>query len=286
MPGLIDRLLGRGRDATTEQGASDEVAPGGRPSDTPGSAAASGGIYTSTLPGTLPASDDGRVGEIPLPPGVLVAGEEEGDEPVIWISSERVAGIDRLWSQLAAAFPETGLWPLVMELEIDPKGMSEIVSPPTAAGIRSFREVLAGWSSEVVRANMQVAAPSPDARPAGVDQLIRDLSGHLGLVAVSRPADTLAATGWMGAANYDQDPGDLSTLLRSWEDRFDAYVVGLGWDTVHVAVGRPPRDRKSARALAAEHYAFCLDNIEQGVGDVDKYAETLIDAPVWQFWWD
>jgi hypothetical protein len=76
-------------------------------------------------------------------------------------------------------------------------------------------------------------------------------------VAVNRPADVLDAIGWQGAANYDGDPLDMSTVLRSWEVRFDAYLVGLTTDTLTLAVGRPPRDLASALAIAAEHYAFC-----------------------------
>ena len=117
-------------------------------------------------------------------------------------------------------------------------------------------------------------------------RIVATLSGHLGLVAVNRPADILDAVGWMGAANYDGDPLDMTTVLRSWELRFDAYVVGLGTDTLTLAVGRPARDLASATAIAAEHYAFCPDNVQQGVGTIQEYAETLVDAELWPFWWD
>jgi hypothetical protein len=96
----------------------------------------------------------------------------------------------------------------------------------------------------------------------------------------------LGASQWFGAANYDADPVDRSTVLRSWEERFDAYVVGLGFDTLIVAVGHPPLDRRAATGIAAEHLAFCPDNIWQGVGTVREYADTLVKAPLWHFWWD
>jgi hypothetical protein len=112
------------------------------------------------------------------------------------------------------------------------------------------------------------------------------MTGHLGLVGLHRPADILDAVGWMGAVNEDGDPLDMSTVLRSWEVRFDAYVVGMGTDTLIVAVGRPPQDLASATAIAAEHFAFCPDNVQQGVGTIREYAETLVGAQVWPFWWD
>ena len=59
-----------------------------------------------------------------------------------------------------------------------------------------------------------------------------------------------------------------------------------GCPDAEVAVGRPPRDRKSATAIGIEHYAFCPDNIDQGVGELEPYAKDLVDATMWPFWWD
>ena len=131
-----------------------------------------------------------------------------------------------------------------------------------------------------------LADRTPGPRATSVDHIVAGLSGHLALVPVNRPADAVDAVGWMGAANYDGDPLDMSTVLRSWELRFDAYLVGLGTDTMTLAVGRPARDHASAMAIAAEHYAFCPDNVQQGVGTIAEYAETLVDAELWPFWWD
>jgi hypothetical protein len=78
----------------------------------------------------------------------------------------------------------------------------------------------------------------------------------------------------------------MSTVLRSWEVRFDAYLVGLGTDTLQLAVGRPPRDSAAATAIAAEHFAFCPDNIQQGAGSIREYARLLVNEQLWPFWWD
>ena len=131
-----------------------------------------------------------------------------------------------------------------------------------------------------------LADPGSGPRATSVDHVVAGLSGHLALVAVNRPADVVDAVGWMGAANNDSEPLDLSTVLRSWELRFDAYLVGLGTDTMTVAVGRPPRDLAAATAIAAEHYAFCPDNIDQGAGSIRDYAPLLVGEPTWSFWWD
>ena len=131
-----------------------------------------------------------------------------------------------------------------------------------------------------------LADPTPGDRPTSLDHIVSSAKRHLGLVALNRPADILDAAGWMGAANYDGDPLDMTTVLRSWELRFDAYVVGLGPDTLTLAVGRPPRDLAAATAIAAEHFAFCPDNIQQGAGSIREYAALLVGQRLWPFWWD
>jgi hypothetical protein len=112
------------------------------------------------------------------------------------------------------------------------------------------------------------------------------MEGHLGLAAVERPADVLDAIGWMGPVNYDLSPTEQSAILDTWEDRFDGYLVGLGFDTVTLAVGRPPRDLRAATAIAAEHLAFCPDIIFQGAGSIRAYAPMLVGTHRWDFWWD
>lgn len=280
MPGFLDRLLGRGRDADDDA----RAAPPDGGAGVPGRS--TGGPYTSAVHGALPPAEGGAVGDVALPPGVLVTGE--GGDLVIWISAAPVAGIGRLWPRLSAAFADSGLWPVIMNLEAEPAGMEEIFAMPRGpVSPRPVRDILSAWSSENDgNGSARLAAATAASGSASIDGLVEGLTGHLGLVPVSRPADLLAATGWTGAANYDQDPREQSAVLRSWEDRFDAYLVGLGWDTITTAVGRPPRDRATARAIAEEHYAFCLDNIDQGIGDVEKYGDELVGAPIWQFWWD
>ncbi|ESU50551.1 hypothetical protein P376_1471 [Streptomyces sp. HCCB10043] len=88
--------------------------------------------------------------------------------------------------------------------------------------------------------------------------------------------------------NHENDVARLCAVLRSWEDRYDARVVVLGFDTMIVSVGRPPATIEEARALAAEHYAFCPDNIDQSPPyDLDVYAgKAVLNQEAWSFWWD
>jgi len=67
----------------------------------------------------------------------------------------------------------------------------------------------------------------------------------------------------------------------------DANLTGLGL-TKSVRLAAPPATTVEALAVAAEHFAFCPDNVWQGVSPftLAGYAERLIDAAMWTFWWD
>ena len=109
---------------------------------------------------------------------------------------------------------------------------------------------------------------------------------RIGLAVASRPADVLAGFGWQGAANYHRTAAPLTVVLRSWEDRFGAAVMHVGFDTIDLLVERPALSRQAALAVAAEHFAFCMDNIYQGAGSISAYARQFTGAVRWSFWWD
>lgn len=86
--------------------------------------------------------------------------------------------------------------------------------------------------------------------------------------------------------NRTQDVGGLSAALRSWEDRFGAVLVELGFDSLVLSVAAPPTTASRALAVAAEHRAFCLDNFLMQKGDLRAFADGLVRVPHWRFWWD
>jgi hypothetical protein len=108
------------------------------------------------------------------------------------------------------------------------------------------------------------------------------------LVHARRSADVPAAMGWTGPTNHEHDVAVLCAVLRSWEDRFGLRVVALGPDTLTATVAAPPRTPEEAEAVAAEHFAFCPDNITQGHYDtLREYAhKALLAKHTWYFWWD
>ncbi|MEV0639531.1 DUF4253 domain-containing protein [Streptomyces sp. NPDC050619] len=133
----------------------------------------------------------------------------------------------------------------------------------------------------------------PDARAAEIADSLLDAGSwfkepRLALVPARRSADIPAAIGWTGPLNYEDDTARLCSVLRSWEDRFGIRVLALTFDQLVLSVAAPPATQEQAEAVAAEHFAFCPDNITQGHHETLRaYAEhEVLDQRVWSFWWD
>jgi len=247
--------------------------------------------------GPLPAADAGALAGIALPPGRIVTAQEGAGAPVAWVSTEQLSEdrLTELVRALAAVFPQTGLWPmqaLGLEGGLDrPWGDGEMDGPeediPEALAVLTRDEFDDGDENAEDGAVPAVTAlaptqPGPDLRPDELD--IRGAGGLL-LVPVARPADVPAELGWWGGTNYCMSGADFSAVLRSWEDRFGTVLVSIGFDTMTVQVGRRPETEEQLDALLREHYAFCPDNIDQGMPP-DAFRLGLPEWGYWNFWWD
>ena len=270
--------------------------------------------FRAARPGTLPTTSTIALGGVRCGPGTLVVPDPSIQNrvsvgpPVAWVGPTPTPRLHTLWLSAARAFPESGLWPVVLE-SLDGDGArpwrdGELAPSEDAPDGVDVAELLANaWSQAVEMGEEEpeelapfgATFPGLGATPATVPSddplgvlagVVVDLDGALGLVAVSRPADTLAVIGWLGAVNYDLPGHELSAVLRSWEDRFGAFIVGVGFDTVTLAVTRPPADLDEALPIAAEIFAFCPDTVYQGVGSLGELAESLVQNPSWSFWWD
>ncbi|MFC5291253.1 DUF4253 domain-containing protein [Actinokineospora guangxiensis] len=258
----------------------------------------------------------------PLPPGRLVLPEEEDTErPAFWLSDGPApAG---LWAALRAEHGRTGLWPLLLDALDDddedyrPWGNGEVLPGDMSdPGAHAPAELLARWWSEHTAPAEDDALPeaeraavtSPYGRSwpgaAGPRRLVVDpdrtaddlaahlLAGHptmrLGLVAADRGADALSTAGWTGPMNHFADTALLSSVLRDWEERYGARVVGVGFDTLVLSVAAPPTTHADALPVAAEHFALCPDNVWQGESPhtLFAYAQRLVGDHSWTFWWD
>ncbi len=249
---------------------------------------------------------------VELPEGRLVHGAEGDDEqPAMWVSNGPAT--EGLWTALLAAHAKSGLWPLLLDHlgghttrpwddgELWPAGVSD-------PGGWDAETLMAGWWTDHTLPSPEgLAVTAPYGQrwpglaaplPAGDDpdlhaadcvsfMLTDNPNLRLGLVATARGADSIAVAGWEGPANYETDTAKLSAVLRSWEDRFATRVIGVGFAELYLSVAAAPTDHATALHVAAEHFAFCPDNVWQGsVTDLAGYAHQLVDAPIWSFWWD
>ncbi|TDB87813.1 DUF4253 domain-containing protein [Actinomadura sp. KC216] len=275
-------------------------------------------VEVRRLPGDLPQlfdpSRDGdveRTLSVPLPEGDLVWPDPGYPQrrpllrPAFWLSDEPVRG--ELWGRLRAEHARSGLWPLLMD-ESDQPWASGQIAPEPVAEIGDYvpqafmSEVWSDWSELAADEDLDDLAPfgrhCPGPAAPGVpvddpdamaDRYARVLAGRglsLGLVAVDRGADTLTAVGWQGALNHNEWTAPLSAVLRGWEDRFGARVVGLGFNTLELSVAAPPITTRHAVQVAAEHWTFCPDILFQGPGTLAGYAEEIRGKTNWSFWWD
>lgn len=250
------------------------------------------------LANPLPQLNDDPTGTalgLALPPGRLIG---PAADPLLWCADEPAGPED--WTHLAPARKARGLHPVLLG------GIKELADWELAPGEASYpgdhdaEDVLAeywetyaeeelGYDAEEWPGLAEASAlkEDPDRRAAEIAGAAIG-EGHLkgariALVPARRSADIPAAIGWRGPLNHEQDVARLCAVLRSWEDRFGARVVGLTLNSLTVAVAAPPATEDEALVLAAEHFAFCPDTIET---DLDEYANSLLVKGSWTFWWD
>ncbi|MER5832786.1 DUF4253 domain-containing protein [Streptomyces sp. NPDC002130] len=260
----------------------------------------------ATLPNPLPtlaADPSGGSLGLRLPAGALLDTTDEGPwhEPLLWCADGRA--LPGGWAALEPA-RRAGLLPLVLETGDGHGGPERWELRPgevSYPGDHDAEEVLAEYWEEYAAPGEAWPGPAespdlggdPDALAAEVaDTLLGDggpfKEPRLALVPARRSADLPTAIGWTGPANHEGDAARLSAVLRSWEDRFGIRVTALGFDHLLVSVASPPTTPAAAQAVAAEHFAFCPDNVHQGTDPTLRaYAEhQVLNQRTWHFWWD
>ncbi|MGW2400786.1 DUF4253 domain-containing protein [Kitasatospora sp. NPDC001664] len=247
-----------------------------------------------------------------LPPGEFVDGVDGGDGPVLWVSAGPTT-VSR-WGRMLEEHPRSGLWPLLLDTEVPgetgrrPWNDGEL-RPGTASrpDLYDPGRLMARWWDEHLaeEAYPGTTAPfgavwpgpaprgarreSPEEAATAVAREVLARRPHcpLGLVAAESGAEALALLGWDGVADREDDTGAYAAVLASWEDRFGARLVSADASELVVSVAAPPPTEQAALRVAAEHFAFCPDNLWQGSeGTLPRYAATLVNSRTWTFWWD
>lgn len=249
--------------------------------------------FVSAVRAAAPADGEVMIAGLSLPAGTTVIAEGGTGDPVGWVTNNLYnRRIVQAWQRhLAAAFPETGLWPLatLTDSGLSPldypwrDGECDGAQPITKSAEGFFRDV--AGEEEDPRFNVTMLAPPTPGASLEPGELVGPLvPSGLVLIPTERPADVLARIGWVGAENPYPTGADISSVLRSWEDRFAVTLTSVGSDTI--ALQRPDVILSNIQLdlLLAEHYQFCSDIIDQGSGP-DDYHKVLTSTD-WGFWWD
>jgi hypothetical protein len=269
----------------------------------------------------LPPDGDLTLGLVGLGSGRRLRGSRLGVTPapeVLWMTDDRFEDAGGLWWFL---HDQTDLIPLILDSldddaqvghrrpwEEDLDLMGGAVPGPDAV-----EEILRSsfWDDRDEDDHPSVSpAPFtafPGLSPGVVDPLppteianvmMGQAPGWIGLAAADRPADAPRAIGWFGCSDAFTlgdwgrwNPADAMTaLLRSWEDRFGAKPVRLGFASMELLVERPPRTEEQAMQVAGELWGvadeFHPHGGDHAVRSVREIAGAILGSPIWHFWWD
>jgi hypothetical protein len=91
-----------------------------------------------------------------------------------------------------------------------------------------------------------------------------------------------------GAWNDCPFPQEHVCLLKHWHEQHGADLMGMIDTTIEMWVERPPRDHENALQLAWQHFVYRNETIGHDLvtNTLEDLAARLLDAPLWQFWWD
>jgi hypothetical protein len=266
----------------------------------------------------LPGEGPVRLGPVTLPSGRLITIYGRKD-PVAWVTVDPVPKSSQAWTDLSALHAETGMIPIQVGGNVNstrrpldllqPEDPREADSIDVGTLLGDLWRDWVSWPAEddpdeperrrpFTKEFPGLAAPEHVILTQGERQQALSVilprirqahaetpEAHIGLVVAARPADVLAVIGWGGLANRGESLLPLTAVLRSWEDRFGARLIDVGFADLRLLVERPPRTLEAAQYVAAEHVVLA-DECVDGLRDLPHTAARLVDNPIWTFWWD
>jgi hypothetical protein len=273
------------------------------------------------MAGSLPEEGELQLGPVRLGAGKRIHAGFDTRAPVAWVTREAVPDAGRAWAALSDARQDTGLVPFLLGhlpgKPARPWDTEEFFDEPAdpaeadridAAGLledlwdgSTHEAGLYGEDEDPVTVAYLEAATAPFSRrfpglappggtpltPEEVDATLGALpAARIGLVPAGRPADVLPLLGFRAFSGLPKGPLYLATVVRSWEDRFGARLLKVGFAEFSLLVTSLPRDTGHAQRIAAEHWPFCDECAGRGLTTIPAITEYLLTSPIWTFWWD
>lgn len=230
---------------------------------------------------SVPPNGAVQLGSVQLPEGRQIAGWTT--DPLLWATSHDVASAGRVWLDLHDIQDETGQVPILLGYldgpdDGRPWDSGELDDQPDLSAVDRLdpAQVIAqSWADSLDPDDddpeqLDLIAPFTMRFPglaaggehalsrAEVEQALSALGpARIGLVPAGRPADVLHLVGFNGAVNRYGTPAELAAVLRSWETRFGAILLEVGFAHLRLLVQRPPRTPAAAQAAAAEIWSMC-----------------------------
>ncbi len=91
----------------------------------------------------------------------------------------------------------------------------------------------------------------------------------------------------MGGWNECPSPKEMMAVCKYWYEKYQAVPAAFTHDVMEFYAPNKLNGVDSMEA-AKEHYAFCVDRVEQGTSTykISELAAGLSGSDVWYFWWD
>ena len=261
----------------------------------------------------LPPDGELRIGSVILADGRRILSDYGSYEPMAWVTTQPVPDAGMVWSALWDAHDQTGLVPFLLaglrSAPERPWDTREFSEPDDIArvGHMDAAELLEEmWDGhmpteyedqpdgELAAMRAPFSRQFPGLAPAEDQQLTHGqrqqvLSSlppaRIGLVAARRPGDVLPLVGLPATDQFDSAL-PVAAVLRSWEDRFGAKLLEIGFAEIRLLAERPPLAVEDAQLLAVEIFAFCDEYGGNGLHDIPSITAALLSSPIWTFWWD
>ncbi|MGW4163005.1 DUF4253 domain-containing protein [Streptomyces sp. NPDC004788] len=204
-----------------------------------------------------------------------------------------VDGVDafRLWSDLRLLHERTGWWPV---LAGEPDDLARVLTglrpafAPEGTAADNPDLLSAEVTADAVHALAAHIAAEVDLTRVGGTHISAIRQSRTTLCLVQAPAghDVPALLNWLGACNHDLTGADHRSVLRHFHAHYGAELVTLQDDIIELLVHHRPTTPQAVATAALEHYAYCPDIVDQGVGSLEALAAGQLRAGSWYFWWD